>query len=368
MRRILLLTLCFAIFSVRLLAQNVATFEDLYLPATDTFYVDYSSPGMDIGFNDGLCYFPCIYDTTSKFDSVTSAGDTVLTITPHWRSGFVYSNVTDTLSDSLSRYSAIAGSGFGSNKYVVAHGVKNYMSIVSDAAGKPLDSIMITNSAYAYNAMQYGGIQGKKFTNSGQDWFRVKIDCYSNYRHDTAIYTYDTVQVGGKDSVITDTTVTHVVTNNERFRYSDTVYLANFQGANSFILNGWTAVHFRDTVAVDSVVFTLSSSDNTGSIMNTPAYFCLDNVTTFESSASVHNVNPHAAKVYPNPTTNTLHVSMNDNTVKQLNIVDMSGRVVCSMQVTSTEMSVNTSSLKPGMYILQLVGTGQPAAARFVKQ
>ena len=44
-------------------AQTVADFESLTLPGTDTAYVNYSAPGTDVGFNNGLAHFPCVYDT-----------------------------------------------------------------------------------------------------------------------------------------------------------------------------------------------------------------------------------------------------------------------------------------------------------------
>jgi len=63
MRKITLLLAAMA-FAVVVKAQTIATFESLPLSGSDTFYVNYSASGTDVGFNDGLAHFPCVYDSS----------------------------------------------------------------------------------------------------------------------------------------------------------------------------------------------------------------------------------------------------------------------------------------------------------------
>src|SRR5690348_16262736 len=103
--RTIVLTIIGAFIALQSQAQRVVTFEDLTLPKTDTFYLNYSSPGNDVGFTDSFLHFACIYDTV--YGGI-------------WESGFAYSNKTDSVTGSyLNSYSAKPAKGYaGSANYV----------------------------------------------------------------------------------------------------------------------------------------------------------------------------------------------------------------------------------------------------------
>src|SRR5690606_24615208 len=100
MRKLLLCLI--AILPVAATAQPyISTFDTppLQLPKADTFYVNYSNPGGDVGFDDtaGRMYFPCVYDTA--FGGL-------------WSTGFAYSNMTDSVTSGFGNmYSAKAAKG-----------------------------------------------------------------------------------------------------------------------------------------------------------------------------------------------------------------------------------------------------------------
>ena len=121
MRRFTLL-LAALFLGVTVRAQTTATFEVLPLAHADTFYTNYTASGTDVGFNNGLAHFPCVYDT--------SWGGV-------WSSGFAYSNMTDTITSGFTnQYSAKAGKGYaGSEKYVVAYGSRNQVKLMGGAMG-----------------------------------------------------------------------------------------------------------------------------------------------------------------------------------------------------------------------------------------
>ncbi len=73
------------------------------------------------------------------------------------------------------------------------------------------------------------------------------------------------------------------------------------------------------------------------------------------NSLSVGELNHDFAVVYPNPTSNDLTVSLNQDYGKaRLSIIDISGREVFSEQVSSSTMHVDVSELTIGHYLLNL--------------
>jgi hypothetical protein len=245
----------------------------------------------------------------------------------------------------MNQYAAKPRSGYnGTTKYAVGYGQSNYIGLRGAAIGKPVKGFYITNSTYAYNSMRDGDMFAKKFggvTGNDSDWFKITIKGYHN----------DTLN---KDSV--------------------DVFLADFRNADNTkdsILKYWKWVNLESIGAVDSLTFELNSSDVGGFGMNTPAYFCIDNFTTYETYngtgiASAAKV--PVAKVYPNPAVNELFVDVKDNTVKEIIVNDMTGRIIARYNVSNAITSVNVSTFSTGAYLLQLVGAEQTATIRFVKK
>jgi hypothetical protein len=314
-------------------AQTVATFDDLALAHADTYYVNYSAPGMDVGFNDGHAHFPCIYST--------APGDTT------W-SYFAYSNMTDSVTSGYgNQYSAKTAIGYDSSANYATVSVFNpttyansvMLNLAGSATGHPVAGFYITNSTYAYNSMRDGDMFARKFHNG--DWFKLTVHGY----YDGALL---------PDSV--------------------TFYLADFlfpDTTMNYILKTWQWVNLLPLGNVDSLQFSLSSTDNSIYGMNTPAYFCMDNFTTTDGSgglsAPVVQVAP-VAKVYPNPAMNELYVDILDNTIQKARIIDVTGNIIGDYNVILDKIEINTSTLQPGVYMLQLQGNGKSADLRFVKQ
>lgn len=331
MRRIFTLASAFMLGSLSVNAQTVADFEGLTLSGTDTFYVNYSNPGTDVGFDDGLAHFYTNYDT---------AGYVGL------RGGFVYSNMTDSITSGYTNpNSAKAAAGYnGSSQYVVANG-NNVVTLLGSAVGKPINGFYATNNTYAYNSMRDGDAFARKFGDSGTvvgshpDWFKLTIYGYLN----------GTKKTDSVDFYLAD------------FRFSD--------DSKDYILKTWEWVDLLPLGNVDSIEFKLTSSDVGQWGMNTPAFFCLDNFTTNETEVSV-GATPQAivAKVYPNPAVDQLNVQVDNNSVKQLVVYSLNGQVVSNQAVTSSVTSVNISALPAGTYVLQLIGDAQSATIKFVKQ
>lgn len=174
-----------------------------------------------------------------------------------WDGGFTASNLTDTTTVGyLNDNSVSAGKGaLGSKQFAVG-----YVSLFDSGNGYGLDtikfpadvngaytakSVMLTNNTYAYRGMKYGqyGFNGKKFASN--DWYKVTIKGFLNKKENTSV----------------------------------DYYLADFRNGKSFIAKDWQKVDISALGVIDQMVFTVSSSDvDPVNGMNTPSYFCIDNL------------------------------------------------------------------------------------------
>ena len=153
---------------------------------------------------------------------------------------------------------------------------------------------------------------------------------------------------------------------------SASVYLADFlfpDTSMNYISNTWQWVNLLPLGDVDSLDFSLSSTDNGSFGMNTPAYFCIDNFTTHESSLAVSNTQAPIAKVYPNPATDELVVSAsNSKATTAYAITDMGGRSLLQGSWQQQTGSIAVCTLPPGTYLLRLDGSGSTWQSLFVKK
>ena len=313
-------------------AQTVATFDTLTLVGTDTFYVNYSNPGNDVGFDDGLAHFECVYDTAFGFKSLAE--------------GFVYSNMTDSVTGTyMNPNSAKTAKGYSNSaQYLVgfAYNGPIFATLKGKAKGKPVKGFYITNSTFAYETMKKGDGFAKKFggvPNTEPDWFKLTIKGFLN---------------GTKkpDSV--------------------NFYLADFRSADStqdYIVKTWEWLNLLPLGNVDSLTFELSSTDTAGGFgMNNPAYFCMDNFEKFETSSVPALPANYVAKVYPNPFTDKLFIEVNDESINEIIVTDMGGKIAGRFKTTDNKVVINTANYIPGVYLVQLSGTNGVASTRFVKQ
>jgi len=328
MRTILLLAFA-ALTALSAQGQVVSTFDTLNLSKSDTFYVNYSSSGNDVGYNDGLAQFPCYYDT--------SFGG-------FWSNGFAYSNMNDTLTSGyVNQYAAITGEGSNSSSnYAVfyqGYGTNNKIKFLGAQYYKP-QGYYITNSTYAFNSMRDGDGFAKKFggtTGNDPDWFKLTIYGYVN----------GTVS----DSV--------------------EFYLADFRDANNandYIIKDWQWVNLQPLNFADSIDFLLTSSDMGSFGMNTPAYFCMDDLTILGLNLSVNETqNNFDFKVYPNPVAEKLFVESKYGTAQKAIISDLNGRILFQQNLEG-QIIISAENLPAGMYLLQLNNGTQQATTRFIKQ
>src|ERR1700756_2206973 len=221
---------------------QISDFENVILTSNhNTVYNDSTGGG---GFKSGNAYFPSQWD--SHYD--------------YWSGGWAASSVLDSTNAYPNLYGCAAYTGYnGSNKYAVGTTSGSLMMYMTDSLiGKTVTGMYICNSTYAYKSMKNGDSYEPAFTAHNQDWFKLTAKKYFG-----GVLTNDSVEVYLAD-----------------FRYADTT--------QNYILKTWMWVGFSAIGNVDSLSFSLSSSQNGMYGMNTPAFFCIDNVplSTYTDTAA----------------------------------------------------------------------------------
>lgn len=302
-----LLTL--GLFMPFLLQAQISTFEDLTLDSTNAYW---NGSDLSGGFKSGEAWFYNSYN--ADWGS--------------W-SGFSYTNMTDdTTAGWGNQYSAITAGGVNlSANYATAYaGSPASVKLLSGLAGSVLKGVFITNSTYAALSMENGDAYAKKFggtDGTDPDFFLLTIKGYSQ-------------------TVMTD---------------SVNFYLADFRSDDpqkDYILKNWAWVDLQSLGAVDSLTFELHSSDVGDYGMNTPAYFCMDNLNDI-----TNGIEPHSASsgtftwsVFPNPVSDIVHVQGVKDAV--IRVFDLSGRVIYQANSSANTQNINLSGSPQGMYLIQV--------------
>lgn len=314
--------------STNMNAQTVADFENLSLPAQSYWDGSDLSGTHNNGvftseFTSGDCIFPNLFDTTWGAPG-------------YWLGGFAYSNMTDSVTSGFgNKYSAKTASGYqGSSNYIIGTNQSSF-KLNPNGAGVV---IHLTNSTYAYNSMRDGDAFAKKFggpTGNDPDWFMLTVKGYYN-------------------SALVDMA---------------NLYLADFRFTNNsqdYILKDWSYITLGYTDSFDSLYFELSSSDTGMFGMNTPAFFCIGQIT--EVITSVDELTQNTFSFFPNPASNVLNIK-SENNIEQLTITDMSGRIVKTINSNNTKQTcIDVADLTSGIYFVQVVSNGVPQVQKFIKQ
>lgn len=228
-------------FTLGARAQATSTFESLTLGA-NTYWTGSDLSG---GFSNGNAYFKNQYDT--------SFGG-------YWAGSFIYSDKTDsTTAGYTNPASAITARGVsGSNNYAVAYdqGDSNVVvRLTGKGFGRQVQGFYVTNTTYAYLSMLHGDQFDSIFNSTRKDSLVLRV-------------------YGWNKGVLNPNYVG--------------VYLADFSFADTtqnYILRQWQWVNLLSLGNVDSLLFTMVSSQGSGGFYNTPTYFAMDNFVTSDLPA-----------------------------------------------------------------------------------
>ena len=314
-----------ALASITTTAQTTADLQNLTLSANSYWNGSNGTPTVTSvnTFTSGNCVFP------NKW----SGGG-------YWQSGWAYSNMKDsTTVGYTNQYSVRSAVGYtNSTNYAIGKGGSK-LKFNAAAIGKQMAGFYVNNSTYAAISMRDGDSFAKKFggtTGNDPDWFKLKVQKYFG-------------GVIGTDSV--------------------TFYLADYRFTNNtqdYIVKTWQYVNLTSLGNTDSLVFTLSSSDNDVMYgMNTPSYFCLDNFTTLNIVTGVNEIKitENEIALYPNPAQNEITIRTT-TAFTSAEVVDQLGQVV----ITSNQNTIALTNLQAGIYFIKTYNNAQLISTKkFIK-
>lgn len=305
-------------------AQNIIDFEDFSLEP-DSFY-----NGIDLagGFTSGMAFFPNSYDTA--FNS--------------WQ-GWAVSNKTDTATAGPpNQYSARPGMGAdsSSNYAVFFSFAPNIIRLQNEALGKPVPGMMVTNGTYPYLSLKNGDQFAKKFggvSGDDPDFFLLTIKAYSN----------GTLSTDSVDFYLAD------------YRFEDNTL--------DYIVDEWTFVDLYSLGNVDSLSFSLSSSDSGMFGMNTPAYFCADNIGAEMTTGLFSLRQPELSfSVYPNPSSDFISFTQLEEREYRYAIYTLNGVLIEQAFSLQNNQDIDVRSLASGTYLLRVWNKKGSGSSLFIKR
>ena len=230
-------------------------------------------------------------------------------------SGFAISNIMDNATEGWSnQYGVSAGAAYSAGNFAVAT-----MGATINSEARVIDGFYITNSTYTALSMLNGDAFAKKFggeSGDDADWLKLSV-------------------IGTLDSALIDTVDFYLAD----YRFED--------NTEDYIVTDWTWLDLNALGNITELTFVLSSSDNGDWAMNTPAYFCMDDLTI--NTVGVEEIASETLSVYPNPVQDQISVNIDG----ALAIYDLSGKMVKSALVEAGN-TVSVSALKSGIYFVKV--------------
>ena len=312
--------LMFSVTSPLLAQSVVAGFDEIELPAAGYL----NNAGMGGAFMSQQLALPNQYN--SQFD--------------FW-SGWAISRVTDNQTPGFgNQYGVISGGGAeGSANFAVGYCFDPIVvRLTGSQAGSVVEGLSVNNSTYTYFSMRDGDAFSKRFGGvSGNDPDYLLLSIRAYYQGQLS-----------PDSA--------------------TVYLADYRFADNqldYIVDEWTFVDLVALGNADSLQFRLTSTDNGVFGMNTPAYFCIDNVRLSPLSTTDDRDGSPLVEIWPNPTAHELFV---DTPRKgALLLWNSHGQLLRQWQIVNPQTILDVSFLPAGSYQLQYLSADSSGVSTFFK-
>lgn len=320
MMRLLLTSVLLTALSVGY-GQTTADFENFNLPL-DSFLND---AGTEDAFFSGPVALP------NRYDPQWGAWE-------HW----AISTKTDASTPGyLNQYSCIAGGGADSTyTYTVSYAyTPSVVRLTNAVNGAVFSGAFICNSSYAYWSMKDGDAFSKRFggeTGDDPDFFKLTVKKYQN------------------GALVDDPKIEF--------------YLADYRFSNNaqdYIVKDWTYVPLNGLGIADSLNFELSSSDNGTFGMNTPAYFCLDQISIQGNTGTGVLMVDESVQVFPNPAVDQLFIDAGDAEVKQIVIYNAIGQAL--LEEAGADW-VDVRTLEKGIYLASVKTSKGFRKLAFIKQ
>jgi Secretion system C-terminal sorting domain len=86
----------------------------------------------------------------------------------------------------------------------------------------------------------------------------------------------------------------------------------------------------------------------------------------YSNPTSINELNTNNYSIYPNPTSNQLNIEINEVGVREINIIDITGKTVKTFTLNFN--TINVSDLQKGIYFIKFIGDEKTITKKFIKQ
>jgi len=264
-------------------------------------------------------------------------------------SGWAVSKDNDTSKSGFAaQYTAITADGASTrfnrdSSYAVSYG-RSVIRLPYKRGGWPVTYFRFayTNNTFTYKSMRYGDGFSKKFggpLGTDPDYLRLFVIGYDD--DDVAVDT-----LGLEDM-------------------NDEIALADFRMNRNYLNKNWTfyiSGGFKKNIV--RMEFQLESTDTGQFGINTPQYFCLDNLFEYPIE-SVNKIGKLNLLVYPNPA--STYIIADVQNADNVEVIDLTGKQVILIE-DPTSNKIDISGLPAGIYCLKAAKGDLNYTARFVKR
>ncbi len=260
-------------------------------------------------------------------------------------SGWAISATTDVTTPGFSnQYSSFTGGGQdGSLTYAVAFEFGENIIRITDGnelVKGVVNGMYITNGTYAYLSMLEGDAFAKKFggeTGEDPDFFSAVFKGYNE-----GVLSTDSVEF----------------------------FLADFRSSNpaeDYILDVWEWLDLSGLGAVDSVAVTMRSSDVGMFGINTPLYFCVDNIEVELDLTNTLDQNALELNVYPTLASDNLSINLPSQETAYLKAISIDGSPLLDFKFVGGEIELDISQFSAGYYLIEIQQGSKRGVRKFIK-
>ncbi len=142
-------------------------------------------------------------------------------------------------------------------------------------------------------------------------------------------------------------------------------FLADYTAGNSYVTDTWNTVNLSSFGITDSLQFNLASTHTGNYGMNTPAYFCFDNLT-YSYPAGISENYLNSISIYPNPATDVVTVT---NILKaNITVYDISGKSILSKNNCKETEIIDLNRIDSGIYFIKIQSGSEITTKKIIKQ
>jgi len=201
-----------------------------------------------------------------------------------------------------------------------------------------IKGFFITNSTYTALSMKYGDAYTKKFggvDGDDPDWLNLQITGYNTNGDSTGTVNYKLADFTADDST------------------------------KDYIIETWQWVDLTDLGEINKLNFTMSSTDNGNWGMNTPAFFCMDNMHV-SYLTSREDIQSDIMLIYPNPSNGVFRISSKDSQGMDIRIYTITGHQVTHINEYIPGDYISIEDQSPGTYVVKIKTASETKIERLI--